>query len=259
MKQDATLYTDPIRNINCPFAGSGDSLRPFRQKSTDTFGICPPVSRNLPSTPLAANADLPGNLFYTVVFLIVFAFVRLKGKDLFYNVLNVFVKRKKTEIILNEGIVSNLICYMLSLFLSFSIWSGFLSFMLHGHFLSMHSLYYFSGLTAYHFTLLTLVQLLGWTFNAKNIASEIKVNLWTYHIVSGLVVAPFIISTFFVKSFAISPLLKTVIFSLILLELIKIIRWIEILFIHRVSILYMILYLCTLEIMPLFTAYKIVA
>ena len=103
-----------------------------------------------------------------------------------------------------------------------------------------------------------IVRLFGWTFNAKNMADEVIVNLWTYNILSGLLISPFVIAIFFVKSFAVIPLLKIVIFGAILLMIVKIIRWIEILITHRVSILYMILYLCALEIMPLLVLYKMV-
>ena len=203
-----------------------------------------PAGRFLPSTQLEHNKDLFGNVLFTVGFLIIFAFVRLRGKDLFYNLLNTLLKRKKAEIILNEGISSNLICYILSLCLSFSIISI--------------GIVYIIGLFLYHFLLLLIVRLFGWTFNAKNMADEVIVNLWTYNILSGLLISPFVIAIFFVKSFAVIPLLKIVIFGAILLMIVKIIRWIEILITHRVSILYMILYLCALEIMPLLVLYKMV-
>lgn len=93
----------------------------LNQTETDTFEIYMPAGRFLPSTQLEHNKDLFGNVLFTVGFLIIFAFVRLRGKDLFYNLLNTLLKRKKAEIILNEGISSNLICYILSLCLSFSL------------------------------------------------------------------------------------------------------------------------------------------
>ena len=86
----------------------------------------------------------------------------------------------------------------------------------------------------------------------------ISLSFSTYNILSGLLISPFVIAIFFVKSFAVIPLLKIVIFGAILLMIVKIIRWIEILITHRVSILYMILYLCALEIMPLLVLYKMV-
>ena len=217
-----------------------------------------PAGRFLPSTQLEHNKDLFGNVLFTVGFLIIFAFVRLRGKDLFYNLLNTLLKRKKAEIILNEGISSNLICYILSLCLSFSIISIGIVYIIEGSFINLFTLYLFIGLFLYHFLLLLIVGIFGWTFNAKNMADEVIVNLWTYNILSGLLISPFVIAIFFVKSFAVIPLLKIVIFGAILLMIVKIIRWIEILITHRVSILYMILYLCALEIMPLLVLYKMV-
>ena len=83
-----------------------------------------PAGRFLPSTQLEHNKDLFGNVLFTVGFLIIFAFVRLRGKDLFYNLLNTLLKRKKAEIILNEGISSNLICY-LSIYLHYIFSSAY--------------------------------------------------------------------------------------------------------------------------------------
>ena len=248
-------------NTNTTFSHSeqNDSICLLKQQTNDTFLINTAERPVLPYTPLENSSNLLGNLAYTVGFLIVFAFIRLRGKDLFYNLLNTLIKRKKAEIILNEGISSNLVCYILSLCLSFSIISIGISYIAQEDFVSLSSLYIFSGLFMYHFFLLIVVHLLGWTFNAKSTADEIIVNLWTYHILMGLLIAPIVISVFFVKSFAIVPLLKIVIFSLVLFMIVKIIRWIEILFSHRVLILYMILYLCALEIMPLLILYKIVA
>lgn len=249
-------------NINTIYSPSesNDSICFLEQPETvDTFEICSPVKPFLPYTRLNTNHDLLADLIFTVVFLIIFAFIRLRGKDLYFNLLNVLIKRKKAEIILNEGISSNLVCYILSLCLSFSTLAICISYIACHEFLTLYSLYIFCGLFLYHFILLIIIRLLGWTFNSKNTANEFIVNLWTYHISLGLLVSPFVIALFFVQDFAIIPLLKVVIFGLALLMLVKIIRWLEILFSHRVSILYMILYLCALEIMPLLVLYKVVA
>lgn len=228
---------------------------------TDTVvfeAYSPPVC-DLPYVRLDTNTGLTGNLLFTIVFMVIFAFIRLRGRDLLYNLFSILVNRKKADIVLNEGISSNLICYVLALGLSFSALAGFLSFVIHGSFLTLHSLYYFAGLSLFHILLLMFVRLSGWTFNARSAAYEMAVNIWTYHIVIGLVVSPFVLSLFFVKSFAVIPLVKIVIFAFGLLMIVKNIRWVEILFAHRVSILYMILYLCTLEIMPLLVLYKVVS
>lgn len=228
---------------------------------TDTVAFeaySPPVC-DLPYVRLDTNTGLTGNLLFTIVFMVIFAFIRLRGRDLLYNLFGILVNRKKADIVLNEGISSNLVCYVLALSLSFSALAGFLSFVVHGSFLTVHSLFYFVGLSLFHILLLMFVRLSGWTFNARNAAYEMAVNIWTYHIVIGLLLSPFILSLFFVKSFAVIPLAKIVIFGFCLLMIVKNVRWVEILFTHRVSILYMILYLCTLEIMPLLILYKVVS
>lgn len=233
-----------------------DSL-PFQNiEASDSIVISPVKTIILPEEPLQSNKNLSQDLIYTVVFLIIFAFVRLRSKDLFHTFFNILIKRKKAGIILNEGIGSNLICYILSLFLSFSAISICTVYLFKQDYLFVPSSYLFLALTAYHFFLLGLLHLLGWTFNAKYTAAEATVNLWTYHIMSGLTISPFVIAIFFVKSFAVVPLLKIVLFGLIIFQIVKFARWVEILFVHRVSILYIILYLCALEVIPLLFLYK---
>ena len=117
--------------------------------------------------------------------------------------------------------------------------------------LSIYLHYIFSS--AYFF----IIFFFSWLSGYSDMADEVIVNLWTYNILSGLLISPFVIAIFFVKSFAVIPLLKIVIFGAILLMIVKIIRWIEILITHRVSILYMILYLCGLEILPILVLYKL--
>lgn len=236
-----------------------DSVCPLKKTDSETLSICPAERHYLPQILLKTNEHILGNLLFTIVFLMLFAFVRLRGKDLLSNLLNLLVKRKKAEVILNEGISSNLVCYILSLMLSFSVISVGITFLTLGAFEIISILYLFGAFLFYHFFLLGLIKLLGWTFNARNTAAEAIVNLWTYHIMAGLLVAPFVIAIFFVRSYAVVPLLNVVIFGLILFQIVKFVRWLEILFAHRVLILYMILYLCALEVMPLLILYKMTA
>lgn len=247
-------------DINTIFFRSdlNDSICRLNNTESPRYEICSPSEQILPYSYLQGNENLLGNLLFTIIFLILFALIRLRGKDLFNNLLNVLIKRKKAEIIQNEGITSNLFSYILSLVLSFSILTICITSFASMPFFSWTSLYISGGLLLYHFSLLMLIHLLGWSFNAKALANEFTVNVWTYHILIGLLISPFVIAIFFVKSFAVLPLLNIASFCLIIFIIIKIIRWIEILFLHRVSILYMILYLCAFEFMPLLILYKMV-
>ena len=235
------------------------SLCPLNEFQADTFEIRSSQAPSLPATYLRKNENLWGDFIYTILFLIIYAFIRLRGKDLLSNLLHILIKRKKSEIILNEGIASNLVCYILALALSFSAISIGITFITWNVFFSSSTFYIFTGLFFYHFFLLLLIRILGWTFNSTGTADEFIVNLWTYNIFLGLFISPFIISIFFVQAFAVIPLLKIVIFSSLIFIIVKIIREVEILFSHRVSILYMFLYLCGFEIMPLLVLYKMVA
>lgn len=217
------------------------------------------IVHDLKIIPLSVNSHLKGELIYTIIFIIVFAFIRLRGKKIFQHLLNLVINRKKTENIFNEGVSSYLFYYVLSLLLSLSIISGCISTVICDSFLSIYTLYAFIALLLYHFILLAVIHLLAWTFNSMSIANEATVTLWTYHIIIGLAISPFVLSSLFVQNFAVESLLKITVFSLALLLIVKFARWIEILFTHRVSILYMILYLCTFEIIPLLVLYKIVA
>lgn len=248
---------DSIPQDSCYNFLEQNDISPLTVIETDSFEIQMRVNQPLPYRHLNNHQNLIGQLVFTSFFLIIFAFIRLRGKNLFHHLLNVLIKRKKIEPILNDGISSNLLFYLLSLCLSFSILAITITYMAQGIFIHLSTLYIFAGLLLYHFLLLLVVHLLGWTFNGKHITNEIIINLWCYHISTGLLVSPFVISAFFVESFAVMPLLKIVVFGIFLLIFLKIIRWIEILTTYKVSILYMILYLCALEIMPLLVLYKV--
>lgn len=225
----------------------------------DTFKTIPSTRHYMPLTPLQINEHLTGDLFFTFSFAIIFSFIRLRGKNIFSRLLPAVIKRKKTETILNEGILPNIIYYLLSLILSFSVISVFVSYTAWGEYLNIYNLYIFIGLLSYHFSHLLLLRLLGWTFDSKALADEITANVWIFNITCGLLVSPFVIASFYVHKYAAEQLVYITVLALTLLFIIKIVRWIEILLSYRISILYTILYLCVSEIMPPLVIYKLVA
>ena len=237
-----------------------DSLNPVSYRPlTGTDSLVSTGHSFRPAIHEKEEQDILGPLLYTVVFLIVFAFIRLRSKDLVITLLSAVVSQKKTELILNEGITSNLLYYILALFLSFSVLSVGGIYFVTGEFMLRYSFWIFCGLVFYHFFELSLIRIFGWTFNSRYISDEAAVNLWTFNIMTGLLVAPLIIAVFFVKAFSVTVVIKIAVFCLIFLFVVKFLRWLQILFIHRVSIFYIILYLCALEIMPLLILYRLVA
>lgn len=255
-----SVQNDSIQNspAGYPWAQKESSLPDHAEQLADTFEIYRPVARSMPYSRIDTGKNLTLNLIFTIIFLAVFAVIRLRGKDLMTDIVYAMLQRKRTTPLLNEGILPNLLFYSMGLTLSFSVLSAFITYLTTQTFLSIYNLLLFGVLLFYHFVLLFIVQLLGWTFNAKQIAYEFTVNLWIFHIGLGLLVAPLTLALFFVRENAMYPLTIATIIFLTILMLVKIVRWLTIFFSYKVSILYMILYLCALELVPLLLLYKAV-
>ncbi len=225
---------------------------------TDTFELCPPTTQYMPYTQIETGKTIFHDLLFTVLFLGIFAVIRLRGKDLISHAIYAMVQRKRTILLSNEGIMSNLIFYSMGLALSFSVMAVFISYITTNTFLNLYSLGIFGGMLLYHFILLFIVHFFGWTFNEKQIANEFITNLWVFHISMGLLISPFVIALFFAREQVTDSLTIIIAICLIILILVKIARWFTIFFTYKVSILYMILYLCAFELVPLLFLYKVV-
>lgn len=255
-----SIQTDPVQDAiaNDSWLQENISLLNHPEQSADTFKICQPTIVSIPYSRIDTGKNISYNLIFTIIFLAIFAIIRLRGKDLITDIIYATIQRKRIIPLLNEGILPNLVFYSMGLVLSFSILAVFLTYLVTQSFLSIYSLALFGGLLMYHLILILIVHLLGWTFHARLIASEFIASIWTFHISLGLLIAPFVIALFFVREIAISPLITATIICLSLLMIVKIVRWFVIFFHYKVSILYMILYLCALELIPLLFLYKAV-
>lgn len=221
--------------------------------------IVVPLKDFAPRMLLNKPENLTGSLIYTIVFLVIFAVIRLRGKNLFPLLMTVVAQKKKYEMVLNEGITQNLVYYFLSLFLSFSVLAVAFTYLTRQHFDLHQILYVLLYLTGWHLFFICMLRLCSWTFNSRAAGEEGIVNLWAYHIIGGLMISPLVLATFFVKSFAIPLIIKTTAICLILFYLVKFVRWIRILLAYKVPIFYMILYLCTLEVIPWLVLYRLLA
>ncbi|MDR1756665.1 MAG: DUF4271 domain-containing protein [Culturomica sp.] len=216
-----------------------------------------PASFRYPVSERNKNEHTAPCLLYSVLFLSVFAFLRIRGKDLIPGMFHLLVNRKKFEYLQNEGISANITTYLSALILSFSAIAIAMGYGIHHTFLTEQTLYIFGFLFLYHFTVLCLTHLIAWIFNMPHTGEEVIVNVWCFHILTGLVISPFLIALFFVEAYAVHTLLIIIFSCLGILLLIEFFRWIQILFAHRISIFYMILYLCTFEMIPLLVLYKL--
>ncbi|MDL2330767.1 DUF4271 domain-containing protein, partial [Odoribacter sp. OttesenSCG-928-A06] len=145
-----------------------------------------PLKEFSPHIFLGKSDHTVESLLYIVGFFIVFAVIRLRGKDLLATWLSAFFLKKRVEIIQNDGIIPNLFYYLLALGLSCSIFAiGITFYQVHN--LELKSILLIMGsLLAWHFSSLFIVSVTGWTFGSKNIAEEGGVNIWIYNIMMGL-------------------------------------------------------------------------
>ena len=200
-----------------------------------------------------------GILVYTVVFLVLIALLRLQGRGFLSSVYFYFFSRKKDSVLLSEGVRQSYTFVLLSLCLSFSSLAMCIAFFASQPFVFFDALFYFLILFGYHIVYIGAVRLFGWTFNNRHCASDVILNLRVSGIVLGLSVSPLVLALFFVAPSSTGILFHVILTLLIILLIFRFIRLIKILYGYKVSILYMILYLCGLEIVPILVLYKLLA
>ena len=115
----------------------------------------------------------------------------------------------------------------------------------------------FALLWAYQLAWTLLIFLLGWTFNASRCAAHATRTFRLANTVIGIASSPFLLSALFAPpSLRPIPLVAAAITAATCI-LVKYIKLITILFTHKISIFYMILYFCALEILPVIVLYKL--
>ena len=98
---------------------------------------------------------------------------------------------------------------------------------------------------------------LGYIFKGDSESKEYLFTIFLYNKNLGLFLFPVIIALPFVQSFAVEWLLFIGGFVVFFFYILRLLRGLKILFRKHVSIFYMILYLCALEIFPLLMIYKL--
>ncbi|MDR0982085.1 MAG: DUF4271 domain-containing protein [Culturomica sp.] len=226
-----------------------------QQDSVRNEIIIIPMNERMPWYSIKKNEHLYDNLIYVIIFLTLFAFIRIRGQ-FFMLWTKSIVSIKKTALIISEGMISDSFYYILAASLSFSVISTVISYLFFERINFEITFYIFSILWIWQIISLIIVRLCGWIFNRSKVAKEAIVNIWIFNIMTGIIISPLLFALFFVKQFAVATLIKIIITLVIVLCLMRIIRWCKIFLANKVSIFYMILYLCTLEVFPIMVFYK---
>jgi len=103
-----------------------------------------------------------------------------------------------------------------------------------------------------------LIKGLGYVFKVKNESKEYLFTIFLYNKNLGLFLFPIIIALPFVQVNAVVSLINIGFLMILFFLFLRISRGMKILIRKHVSIFYMILYLCALEILPLLMIYKLV-
>lgn len=117
-------------------------------------------------------------------------------------------------------------------------------------------LYFFFGLMGLYATKFIVIRTIGYIFNGKRESKEYWHSVFIYNKNLGLFLLPIILSAPFIAKHAVPLLLNIGILLALSLYILRLTRGLKILFRQHVSIFYMILYLCALEILPLLVILK---
>lgn len=104
-----------------------------------------------------------------------------------------------------------------------------------------------------------IIRLCGYIFNIENEAKEYIHTIFTLNRTYGIIIIPIICFIPYIKPFAQEILIITGLIAALILFILRLFRGIWILFKKQLSIFYMILYLCALEILPLLILLKTIA
>ncbi len=99
---------------------------------------------------------------------------------------------------------------------------------------------------------------LGYLFNASAITKEYVYNSSIYNKLAGIAYLPLILAIPYVNVISQSALINTGFILFLLLYFLQLARGVQIIFKNNSSVFYTILYLCTIEILPMLVLYKLV-
>jgi hypothetical protein len=118
-------------------------------------------------------------------------------------------------------------------------------------------LYCFVGLEALYSTKFVLIRFIGYVFNGIKESKEYLHTVSIYNKNLGVILLPITLSVPYMAQHATPLLLNAGLILTLFFYIFRLFRGVKILFRQHVSIFYMILYLCALEILPLLMIYKL--
>lgn len=215
------------------------------------------VQEAMPRESLNRTQNTALGLSFLAFFVLIFVILKIRGNHLIPNAIALFQSRKQLKLIQDAGIRANILSYMLGIILSYSILSVVLIFGFHKAWTFSNLIITLGYLIGWHIFALLILCGCRWIFNATITGYESICTLWNYNILIGIFAAPIVLAMLFVENFAVHYALYIIYIYLFLFYFMKFYRGVKIISTNGVSILYLILYLCTLEVIPFLFIYKI--
>lgn len=115
----------------------------------------------------------------------------------------------------------------------------------------------FVGLVTLYSIKFIIIRFIGYIFNGIKESKEYLHTVSIYNKNLGVILLPITLSVPYMAQHAIPLLLNAGLILTLIFYILRLFRGVKILFLQHVSIFYMILYLCALEILPLLMIYKL--
>ena len=272
-KPNSELTDSPNREIFSPIKDStetslysnfkislSDSLPISKQDTIESVPRNFQAEKGIPITTF--NSDwMVGILLFAIVLM---AIVRFSFSKYLHKVLDSILNYQTASNLLSEKNMRNL---RGSIFLNFLFFVNLALFLVQYavYILSLNQennnfiffLYSFLILIIVYSVKAILIRLMGYIFGAVKESKEYLHTVFIYNKNLGVFLLPIIISVPFIALYATPILLNIGLFITLIFYIFRLFRGFKILFRQHVSIFYMILYLCALEILPLLMIYKL--
>lgn len=240
-----------------------DSLQISTQSLQDTIEVNPrnfQAERGIPIT--SYNSDwMVGVLLFA---LILMAIVRFSFSKYLHKIFDSILNYQTASNLLSEKNMRNL---RGSIFLNFLFFVNLALFLVQYavYILSLNQdnnnfiffLYSFLILVVVYSGKAIIIRLMGYIFGTIKESKEYLHTVFIYNKNLGVFLLPITLSVPFIALYATPMLLNFGLFITLVFYLFRLFRGFKILFRQHVSIFYMILYLCALEILPLLMIYKL--
>ena len=209
------------------------------------------LSIHLPSYGFYSNNISEIKIIYSILVILFIAIFRynksFNPKELFKNIFG--LQKPKFEI----PIIPTLISILLGSVNTTIILSNIIDTNLY-----LNSKLILAGIfITYIFLMFLLCSLFGWTFNNTHSSKSIFINIVYFFQNTSIITSPLVVLYFYLPHSEGSKIMFLCYGILIICKIIKLLQSFNILYKNRVSILYLILYLCALEFIPLFVLYKL--